>query len=350
MAINESKIVDLLWKKIGYGVAKTDDATKKSPSNESISSPLLIRGDRIWTQSQDIPQKMPVSSSAIVEVKSSYLGNMVRCTMDDTSTPMRTWLTQLTDWIPVEFGPTYQVQVYVDEPDVLDPTQNGTRLFADGSGSDEWYFDYSAGVLHFIGDDLPSYVTANKVIYVAGARYVGPTGLSNLNLDGGTSAVQGEFPSSQEITADGFNSIFTLTHEPTDSDAVDVYFNDVLQRPNEAYTITGTTLQFADIPEAGSDIYIKYRYPFATVLDNPNGSIQNRHLNLVYTSDQYVANGTQKIFDINPGHNNHSVLVIVGGLIQMPSTYTVNGTMLTFLNTPSAGTLIDIRYMPVSPL
>ena len=42
MAITDAKKVDYLWKKLGYGVTKTDtNAAKKAP-NEAISSPLSV--------------------------------------------------------------------------------------------------------------------------------------------------------------------------------------------------------------------------------------------------------------------------------------------------------------------
>ena len=349
MSIQDTKKVDLLWKKLGYGVSKTDDANRKSPSNESIASPLLIRGDRIWTESHLIPSVLPQTSSTVVEVKSAYLGNTVKCVEDITSTPLRTWKTSLTDWIPVEFGPTYQVKVYVDDDDTDNPTVTGTRLFADGTGSDEWYFDYSAGVLHFIGDTLPQAVVSGKVIYITGARYVGDTGLSNLDTSGsGINAVQGEIPASDKFIGDGFTHIYTLSESVTSPEAIDVYVNDVLQRPGEVYSVIDQNqLKFTAVPPQGTDIYIKYRYPFATIVDNLEGSIENRHLNLDYSSDQYTGTGNQQIYDINPGHNEHSVLVIVNGLIIPPQEYTVNGTVLTINTSPADGDVVDIRYMPV---
>ena len=55
MAISDSKKVDYLWKKLGYGATKTDtNAVKKAP-NEAISSPLLLRGDKVWQQADTIP-------------------------------------------------------------------------------------------------------------------------------------------------------------------------------------------------------------------------------------------------------------------------------------------------------
>ena len=54
MAILDSAKVDLLFKKL-FGVAKTDTPTNKGASNESIASPAINRGDKIWTQASSIP-------------------------------------------------------------------------------------------------------------------------------------------------------------------------------------------------------------------------------------------------------------------------------------------------------
>ena len=63
MAITDAKKVDYLWKKIGYGVTKTDtNALKKAP-NESIASPLLLRGDKTWNAANSIPAVLPGSSA-----------------------------------------------------------------------------------------------------------------------------------------------------------------------------------------------------------------------------------------------------------------------------------------------
>lgn len=183
MAINDTKKVDFLWKKLGYGVAKTDEANRKSASNESIPSPLLVRGDQIWIQSHLIPTVRPDSTTDTVTIYTDDLDNTVECSADATSTPSRTWKTELSEWIPSEFGPTYTVKVYVDDPGSANPQSTGTRLFPDGTGDDEWYFDYSAGILHFIGDSLPDAVQNGKSVYISGARYSGASGLEEFDLD-----------------------------------------------------------------------------------------------------------------------------------------------------------------------
>jgi len=186
MAINESQKVDWLWKKLGYGVAKTDINSIKAATNESIASPLLIRGDNIWQDSAAIPGTKPTSSSTIVEIYDDS-GNgsaTIETTADATATPNRTWKTNSTDWISAEFGSTYLIKVYLDNAGAAAPQTTGTQLFAAGSGNnDEWYFDFQSGVLNFIGDNLPSGINGKK-IYVVGARYIGNKGtnLSSANI------------------------------------------------------------------------------------------------------------------------------------------------------------------------
>lgn len=176
MAISDSQKVDLLIKKL-YGVAKTDTFAVKSPSNESIPSPLMIRGDLVWANSNDIPAVAPLNNTTVVQTRLS--SNAVACTPDLSSTAYRTWRTGLTDWIPIEFGPNYQIKVWMDAPSVANPTTTGTQLFPDGSGNaDGWYFDYQAGILNFADTNIPSGLST-KIVYIEGYRYVGTKGLSN---------------------------------------------------------------------------------------------------------------------------------------------------------------------------
>lgn len=346
MAISQEQKVDFLWKKLGYGVTKTDITTAKSASNESTASPLLLRGDSIWVESDQIPQVKPSSSSEYVQVHDDTVSTSVETQMDVTSEPLRTWKTNLPSWIPAEFGATYQVKIYIDSPGAGSPQTTGTRLYPDGTGNDEWFFDYSSGVLHFIGESLPTAVVNGTTIYVIGARYVGNTGLSNFSASG-SGVTAAEYPASQTFVGNGSTVNYTLTHAPSSMFAIDVYVHDVLQRPADNYTVTGTTLQLLDTPEDAADIFVTYRAPFSTSTNYPDESIQNKHLNLTYDSDQYSADGSQIIFDINPGHNAHSVFVIVNGSILPPTEYSVNGTMLTINTIPDVNDIVDIRYMPV---
>ena len=179
MAINDTQKLDYLWKKLGYGLSKTDTNANKTATNESIASPLLLRGDNVWSQAQDIPAAKPSSSSGVVTVYPTSAP--VECTADITASANRTWKTGTTDWIPVEMGSTYSVQVYVHTAgQASTAVSSGTRLFSAGSGNnDEWFFDYQSGVLHFIGTNLPNGINfTNKSVYIVGARYTGLKGVA----------------------------------------------------------------------------------------------------------------------------------------------------------------------------
>ena len=181
MAVSQSQIVDLLYKQ-AFGVTKTDTATNKSPSNESIPSPALNRGDTLWSQADQIPG----IAAAVSGVVQAYTGvNAVQCAADNTTVPISgiypTWITNLTYWIPSEFGATYNVQVFVDNPGVANPTLTGTQIFADGSGgTGQFYYDYQSGVLNFIGETIPAALTSGKVLYIVGYRYIGKIGVTDL--------------------------------------------------------------------------------------------------------------------------------------------------------------------------
>ena len=82
-------------------------------------------------------------------------------TLDTTVTPNRSFIAyatynntssaRLTNWIDTQFGPDYQIEVYVD-----DPTNSDNKLPEGGSGDEDgWYFDYSAGVLNFSDTRVP---------------------------------------------------------------------------------------------------------------------------------------------------------------------------------------------------
>ena len=126
MAIQDTQKVDYLWKKLGYGRAKTDVNSVKGATNESIASPLLLLGGNIWSQSDQIPASIPASSAGVVTVYPS--ATPVECDVDITASANRTWKTGITNWIPPEVGSTYLVKVYVhDEADASSCTYTFTR-------------------------------------------------------------------------------------------------------------------------------------------------------------------------------------------------------------------------------
>jgi len=193
---NESQKIDYLWKKVGYGVTKTAEATSKEAFNESIASPLLYRGDLVWMQSDQVTSTPPSSTNSIIQVYKDGVGSFspsVECTEDLTAPDNQTWKTNSTNWVPTQFGDNYLIQVYVANTGVTNPQTSGTKLFQAGSGTDDtWFFDYQSGVLNFNGANVPSQIASpitGKSVYIVGYRYVGLIGVTNQpsgNISGNT--------------------------------------------------------------------------------------------------------------------------------------------------------------------
>ena len=219
MAITDTQKVDYLWKKIGYGRAKTDVNSIKNATNESISSPLLLRGEEVWAESYLIPSSIPGSSTNEVTVYPT--SSPVECTADITSSTNRTWKTGTVDWIPPEIGSTYLIKVYLHTAgDAANAASSGTQIFGAGSGNnDEWFFDYKSGVLNFIGTNLPSGISS-KSVYISGAVYNGIKGVpvpgaavsfTNVSATGIATFLQGLESSDIQIGVTSTNEIDTLT-------------------------------------------------------------------------------------------------------------------------------------------
>jgi len=213
MSIPISQKVDLLYKQ-AFGVTKTDTEANKSPSNESIASPLLNRGDTLWSQSDQIPG-VAASTAGLVQ---AYTGSGAQeCVADNTTVPIGgvypTWKTSLTYWIPAEFGSTYSVSVWVDDSGAADPTSTGTQIFGAGSGgTGEFFYNYQSGVLNFIGETIPTALTSSKVLYIVGYRYIGLTGVTSLP-DG--TQIGNLVISDQTVTGQDTNANIILTPNGT---------------------------------------------------------------------------------------------------------------------------------------
>ena len=401
MAISDNQKIDYLFKKLGYGATKTDTILNKLAANESIPSPLLLRGDKVWAESGDIPSVKPSASTGVITIYSA-----VESVEDITATGNRTWKTGITDWITPEFGSTYLVNVYVHTSgDAGNAETMANKVFVTGSGNnDEWFFDYQSGVLNFIGDNLPNGKDfTGKSVYITGAVYSGQFGVSDPNvvaninndiatlqtqvadiltntdpaaLDSLTEIVNAfqnadtafatstqltnlenllrndlALPSTsiepaQSFTGDGIQVDFTLNSTPATEEAIDVYVDEILQRP-DVFSLNGAVITFSTTPHVGAEIYIKYRYSFANITAFPNNCIENKHLNLIYTSSQYTGDSTTTDYLVPAGHSVHSVLVIVDGSILPTTEYTINGTTLTITTAPGASTVVDFRYMPI---
>lgn len=200
MTVSQAQLVDLLLKKVAYGVAKTDTATNKGPTNESNASPMVSPGSTIYQQDYYIPtvtvlptSNTVVNGSTIVAVYRDSLSSTVQCVNLTEGIANETWTTGLQDWVPPQYGTGYSVSVYTGPSGSATP-QNYIQLFPAGSGAnDSWYFDYQAGILNFPDTIVPTAVAGN-VVYVVGARYTGIKGINsfaNVSVTGNITTTSG---------------------------------------------------------------------------------------------------------------------------------------------------------------
>lgn len=388
MAVSDSAKIDLLYKKL-FGVAKTDTPANKSPSNESIASPAFIRGDIIWQQSLNIP----AIASAVGGIVQDYTGaNCVQCTADTTTSPIGSvypsWKTNLTDWIPSELGSTYFIKVFVDNAGAGNATSTGTQIFDSGSGgTGEWNFDYQSGVLNFIGGTIPAVLTAAKVIYVAGYRYIGTKGLANIAATSFTGNLNGTATTSNvslydSVTATTTNASFypVFTDRSTTGNSASFVSGYLSYNPNTG-TISSTTFagnvftsniqssNGAITVSSGANVVLfnsnaAVKLPIGTNTNRPSGVTGylrfNTDVNTVeyhngtswvpvvntVTDQQITGDGVNATFTLDQISSTVGVLVSINGTLQQPTiSYTVSGNQITFTEVPLVSDVIDVRFL-----
>ena len=327
MTVPIDQEVDLLIKKL-EGVAKTDTAVNKSPSNESIPSPMLNRGDTAWTQAISIPTIAAPTANLIVAYQN---GNAIQCTADVTTVPIGgiypTWLTGKTWWVPPEFGSTYSVQAYVGPPNAANIVATGTFITAAGQGgTGEWFFDYQAGLLNFIGETIPASLTSGNVVYITGYTYTGLIGVTKL-------------PSNTNI---GNININSTTFTSTNANLI-------------AFGGTGGIV----IP-AGSSSQYPTNHPVGTTRFNTTSNTLETWDGSVWVSgggggggsgsisdQQITPDGTSSTYTLNQNASDTGVLVSINGVLQLPGIgYNITGNnQINFPEVPLTSDIIDVRFI-----
>ena len=333
MAITDAKKVDYLWKKIGYGATKTDTNANKLAPNEAIASPLLLRGDRTWNQANLIPAVLPGSSTGVVTVYPT--SNPNETTEDLTATAKRTWKTGLTDWIPPEFGSTYQAKVYIHTSGDAAGATGGTQVFATGSGNnDEWFFDYQSGVLHFIGANLPNGVDfTGKSVYISGGRYTGTIGLQNNVADTGDFTFTGNNMSTTSSNADmELGTSGTGQYVFTSDTGVVLPTGNTAARPSPQEGVIRFNTQTSEY-EVSKD---------GSTWTNLRTDADAADV----TKDIFSGDGSTQTFtmSITPTDEN-TIVVYVDGVMQEPDqNYTITGTTIDFGEAAHAGARIVVMH------
>ena len=365
MAISDTQKIDDLYKKLVFGVTKTDIAGNKSPSNEAIPSPLLVRGDTLWNGSGLIPSTPPGASEGVVAVHTGT--SKVAATSDPTVVPAtRTWITGSNNWIPPQFGSGYTVKVYADTLGASNPQVTGTLLPPDGINNDAYIFDYQAGVLNFADTNLPAALTG-KYIFIVGYTYTGTLGVSNNSSIGdltiigstigtsvtngnvtidanGTGAVVlndqttvngaltviGAVTSTTSVSAPALNGNVTATGLSTfanvdiNSGTIDATVIGATTRAAGSFTtVTGGTATFASINNTPIGNAVPSTGAFTTLDANGNVNLTGTAQSTLTTNGAVViAGGVGIAKNLNVGGN----AIVAGDLTVQGTMTTVNST------------------------
>jgi len=328
MAVTDAQKVDYLWKKVGFGVAKTDTSAIKSASNEANASPLLIRGDTLWVNSDLIPATAPSANTAIVRV---YAGTTaIQMVNDATSSTNRTWVTNLPDWISSEFGSTYQPRLWAAPSATANAAATGTRLFPDGSGNaDAWFFDPQAGLINFDDTNVPTAVAGN-VVFIEGYVYIGLRGVSNISS---SNFLDNITINTTTISTDITNGNIILA--PTGTGMVQINGTNAFSIP------VGSTAQQPNYVPAGS-----IRYNSDTDVPEFFNGVDWVSITSSVVSQSITPSGSANAFVLTANTTTSGVIVGLNGVIQSPTTaYSVSGNVITFTETPLTTDIIDVRFI-----
>ena len=185
------------------------------------------------------------------------------------------------------------------------------------------------------------------------------------------------FYEKQSLTCDGSTTTFTLNFTVGTVNSIIVSVHGVLQEPNVAYNLGsgGTQIVFTEAPISTDTVFVVFLgLAFDTanlgpgaftvtelaeraasndkflLLDTSAGtvkSIQTSNIVAATVQRDYTGDGSTAAFTVTSGVTADNILVMVEGLVMLPTTdYTVSGTTCTLTTAPSAGDKIDIRELP----
>ena len=188
------------------------------------------------------------------------------------------------------------------------------------------------------------------------------------------------------FTGDGSTTTFTLSQGAASANDLTVVVNNVRQEPgaSKSYTLTApTSLIFNVAPADADEIYVINPTQVESIVkagDISSGVITGQTaestvadadtilmfdasasalrkitkanfspaISLTYTAGTATGDGSTTVFTINSGRAVADVLVIVNGVVLVPTTdYTISGTNLTFATAPGASAEIQFRYLPI---
>lgn len=315
---SSEEILDLLYKKVGFGANKSGTSEQFSPAEETSTSFIAVKPDSVWKEATatNVPTSPPSTTSSYVQVYTGHTGAqpattsaVVTCSANADAQPMpgqtafkRSWDTELTNWIGPTFGAGYLVKVYVGPANWDGDTTDGTitQVIFGSNPNRDWYFDYEAGMLYwtpegengsgvFEDSDTWSTFTDTHVVYIAGYRYIGATGVGGDGISLG----------------DDFDAFASLTSNVLEFD--DQTANKVLAGPTTggAGAVSFRALVATDIP---------------TLNQNTTGTAD-----LVTVTD----NNDSTAFPVVFHNNSNGLLDDTGGFTYNPNTSVVTATTFT---------------------
>lgn len=130
--------------------------------------------------------------------------------------------------------------------------------------------------------------------------------------------------SSNTMTGDGSTTTLTLSADPGTENNTVVYIDGVYQ-PKSTYSVSGTTLTFSTAPPNGASVEAMS----TTTAD-------------AFTTASMTGDGSDTTLSLpdNPGVANNTLLFI-GGVYQPKSSYSIEGTTLTFSTAPPNGASVE---------
>ena len=116
---------------------------------------------------------------------------------------------------------------------------------------------------------------------------------------------------------------------------------------NSSITIRDDT-STEDVVNLGETLIVAGAGGLTTGVSGNTLTLTQASASLTYTAGAAVGDGSTTAFTINSGRAVADVLVIVNGIVLVPTAdYTISGTTLTFATAPSASAEIQFRYLPI---
>lgn len=180
------------------------------------------------------------------------------------------------------------------------------------------------------------FVTIDGVSQLANAYSLSGTTLTFTEAPANSAVIEARYGTDTDqnvsnFTGDGSETSFQLAKTPSSNAAAFVSIDGVIQRVN-TYTLSGSTLTFSSAPPSGAEIEVRFGFDAMDL------------------AGSFTASGSLSAFSMNISANaDDRVVVLVDGVFQHTSAYSVNGTELSFSSPPPAGAQINARRLTTQP-